>query len=289
MGEAEVTLEVGREALLHKKAVPYRRDVLLAMALASCGLASSALAQEQVPLLLAVMRRTSDLKSWVKQMWSLVIMVPLLLPLHLLLFLNILLAMVLASCRLASSAPRPGRCKKAWGTKTGSSDNPVVASAQVAAGHATLTEAELLGDSANHNAPSPAPQLQGSAMLKAFEHILVLVTWPESGSAALTLISRCAGCIRPCQADGGPAAAEGCGGPTPGLCPGQGDPRCPARPPGPGCAGPAQGELTGTLPEMPCSTNCPGIGCVAAPDVDLARLAVALAKKTHHAQIDPKP
>ena len=49
VGEAEVTLEVGREALLHKKAAPYRRDILLAMALASCGLASSALAQEQVP------------------------------------------------------------------------------------------------------------------------------------------------------------------------------------------------------------------------------------------------
>ena len=50
VGEAEVTLEVGREALLHKKAAPYRRDILLAMALASCGLASSALAQEQVML-----------------------------------------------------------------------------------------------------------------------------------------------------------------------------------------------------------------------------------------------
>ena len=68
VGEAEVTLEVGREALLHKKAAPYRRDVLLAMALASCGLASSALAQEQVPLLLDVTRRMSDQTSWVGQM-----------------------------------------------------------------------------------------------------------------------------------------------------------------------------------------------------------------------------
>lgn len=50
VGEAEVTLEVGREALAHKKAGPYRRDILLAMALASCGLASAALAWEQVSL-----------------------------------------------------------------------------------------------------------------------------------------------------------------------------------------------------------------------------------------------
>ena len=43
-------LEVGREALAHKRVAPYRRDVLLAMALASCGLASAALAREQVSL-----------------------------------------------------------------------------------------------------------------------------------------------------------------------------------------------------------------------------------------------
>lgn len=42
VGEAEVTLEVGKAALADSKAGPFKRDILLAMALAHCTLASSA-------------------------------------------------------------------------------------------------------------------------------------------------------------------------------------------------------------------------------------------------------
>lgn len=45
VGEAEVTLEVGKAALGHNKSNPHKRDILLAMSLACCSLASSALSQ----------------------------------------------------------------------------------------------------------------------------------------------------------------------------------------------------------------------------------------------------
>ena len=49
VGEAEVTLEVGKAALSNSKSSPFKRDILLAMALAHCSLASSAFsAQDQV-------------------------------------------------------------------------------------------------------------------------------------------------------------------------------------------------------------------------------------------------
>ncbi|KAK9815023.1 hypothetical protein WJX73_005105 [Symbiochloris irregularis] len=49
VGEAEVTLEVGKSALSDSKAGPFKRDILLAMALAHCTLASSAFSsQDQI-------------------------------------------------------------------------------------------------------------------------------------------------------------------------------------------------------------------------------------------------